>query len=121
MKFLMISTPAPELAGVPPSMEMMTEMGKLIEEMTNSGVLLATGGLLPVSMGGAHVTSSGGTFAVTDGPFTEAKELVAGFAMVEVGSREEALEVSRRFFAIAGDGQGEIRQIMGPGADFPKP
>jgi hypothetical protein len=64
-------------------------------------------------MGGAHVKSSGGNFMVTDGPFTETKELIAGFAIIEVGSREEAIEASRRFFKVAGDGQGEIRRIMG--------
>jgi len=114
MKFLLISHPDAASAGAPPDPGMMVEMARFVEEEMKSGVLLATGGLLPVSKGGARVRSAGGKFTVTDGPFTEAKELIAGFAIVQVNSREEAIEASRRFFRIAGDGEGEIRQIMGP-------
>jgi len=60
------------------------------------------------------VTSSGGEITVTDGPFTEAKEAVVGFALVEVRSKEEAIELARRFRKIAGDGVSEIRQVFGP-------
>jgi hypothetical protein len=63
-------------------------------------------------MGGARVKSEGGKFTIMDGPFTESKELVAGFAIVEVNSFEEAVEVSKRFYKVAGDGEGEIRQII---------
>ena len=59
-------------------------MGKFIEEMTQAGVLLATGGLEP---GGTRITSSGGKITVTDGPFTEAKEAIVGFALIEARSR----------------------------------
>jgi hypothetical protein len=90
----------------------MTAMGKLIEEETKAGVLVATGGLLPVSQGGARVKYSGGQLTVLDGPFPETKEQIAGWAIVQVKSREEAIEASRRFFKIAGDGEGIIRQIM---------
>jgi hypothetical protein len=99
----------------------MAAMAKLIESETKAGVLLATGALLPVSMGGARVRSSKGKFSVTDGPFTESKELIAGWAIVEVSSREEAIEASRRFFQVAGDGIGEIRQIMDAGGQSPNP
>jgi hypothetical protein len=87
------------------------EMGKLIEDMTKAGVLLATGGLDP---SGIHIKSSGGEITVTDGPFAEAKEAVVGFALIEVRSREEAIEASRRFWEVVGDGEGEIREVFGP-------
>ena len=112
MKFLLITIPTEETAG-PPSPELMARMGQFIDEQTKAGVLLATGGLLPISQGGARVRSKAGKFMVTDGPFTEAKELIAGFALIEVNSREEALEASRKFYEIVGDGEGEIRQVMG--------
>jgi hypothetical protein len=97
-------------AGVPPSPELMARMGKLIEEMTRSGVLISTGGLLPSSKG-ARIKCSGGRVTVTDGPFTEAKELIAGFAIVEAQSKEHAIELSRRFWEVHGDGEGQIRQM----------
>lgn len=112
MRFLM--TTLPSESDTPPNPTMMAEMGQFIEEQTRAGVLIATGGLLPLSRGGARVRSKGGKFTVIDGPFTEAKELIAGFALIEVNSREEALEASRRFFKVVGDGEGEIHQVMGP-------
>lgn len=112
MKFFLMSLPDAKTAGTPPSPEMMAEMGKFIEAETKAGVLLATGALLPVSMGGARVKSEGGKFTVLDGPFTESKELIAGWAIIQVSSRDEAIEASRRFYRIVGDGDGEIRQIM---------
>jgi hypothetical protein len=113
MKFFLMSLPDEKTAQTPPSAEFQAEMGKFIEAETKAGVLLATGALLPVSMGGARVKSEGGRFTVTDGPFTESKELIAGWAIIEVASREEAIEASRRFYEIVGDGEGEIRQIVG--------
>jgi hypothetical protein len=103
--------------GTPPSPEMYAEMGKLIEEMTRRGVLLATGGLLPNP---TRIQSSGGKITVTDGPFTEAKEAVVGFALVEARSKEEAVEFSRRFWEVVGDGEGEIYQVFGPGEGAPE-
>jgi hypothetical protein len=120
MKFLAVYTPDPKAAGVPQSEERMAEMGRFVEESMKSGVLLATGGLLPVSMGGVRMRSSGGKITVMDGPFTESKELIAGFALLEVNSIEEAIESGRRFLEIAGDGESEIRQIMGPEANCPQ-
>jgi len=113
MKFLLTTSPNTDAPPAPPSPEFMQEMGRFVEEQTKAGVLLATGGLLPVSKGGARVRSSGGKFSVVDGPYAESKELIAGFAMIEVPTREAAIEASRKFFKIAGDGEGEIRQIMG--------
>jgi hypothetical protein len=106
MRFLMTTTKAD-----PPDDKLVAEMDRLVEEMTRKGVLLAAGGLDPV---GIHVTSSGGKITVTDGPFTESKETILSFALVEVRSREEAVELAKRFWQIVGNGEGAIRQVYGP-------
>jgi hypothetical protein len=111
MRFLLMTKGDEGSAGGPPDEKLMIEMGKFIEEMTQAGVLLATGGLDPA---GIYIKSSGGEVTVTDGPFAEAKEAVVGFALIEVRSREEAIEMSKRFWKIVGDGEGEIRQVFGP-------
>jgi hypothetical protein len=107
MRYLMTTKPS----DTAPDEKLFAEMAKFVEELTAAGVLLATGGLGPAD---ARVSSSGGEVTVLDGPFAEAKEAVAGFALVEVRSKEEAIEVARRFHAIAGDGEGEIRPVYGP-------
>jgi hypothetical protein len=109
MRFLSIYKTAE--TGVPPSTEHIAKMGKLIEESMRSGELVATEGCLP-SAKGARVRRAGGKVTVTDGPFTESKELVAGFALLEASSKEAAIEMTRRFLDIAGDGECEIRQIF---------
>jgi hypothetical protein len=109
MKFLCIYKPSkPE--GTPPTQQEMAEMGKFIEESFKSGVLIATEGCLPSALG-ARVRLSGGKFSVTDGPFTEAKEVVGGFALMRAGSKQEMIDLTKRFLAIAGDGETEIRQV----------
>ena len=85
-------------------------MGKLVEEGFKAGWLVATEGCLPSKLG-ARVRSSSGKQTVTDGPFTESKELVAGFAILKVNSKEEAIELTRKFLQVAGDGECELRQI----------
>lgn len=110
MRFMMMTTNDPNEPMSPPTPEMYAEMGKLIEEMSKAGVLLATGGLSPTPI---RVKSSGGKLTVTDGPFAEAKEGVVGFALIEAKSKEEALEFSRRFWQVAGDGQGNIYEVFG--------
>jgi hypothetical protein len=112
MRFLMMTKGDESSSGNPPDERLYAEMGKFIEEMTKAGILLATGGLEP---NGTRIKSSGGKITVTDGPFAEAKEAVVGFALVEVRSKEEAIEISKRFWSIVGDGEGEIRQVFGPG------
>jgi hypothetical protein len=82
-------------AGVLPSTELLTEMGKYNEELVKAGALLAGEGLHPSSKG-ARVKFSGGKTTVIDGPFTEAKELIAGFWLIEVKSKEEAIEWVKR-------------------------
>lgn len=97
--------------GTEPDEKMFAEMGKFVEELSKAGVLLATGGLEP---GGTHVSAAGGKLTYTDGPYTEAKELIVSFALLDVRSKDEVLELSRRFWQIAGDGEGDIRQVFGP-------
>jgi hypothetical protein len=82
-------------AGVLPSRELLTAMGKYNEELARAGVLLAGEGLHPSSKG-ARVKFSGGKRTVTDGPFTEAKELIAGFWLIQVKSKDEAIEWVKR-------------------------
>lgn len=94
----------------PPSTEEMAKMGALIEEMTKSGALVATEGCLP-SAHGARVRRERGKTTVTDGPFTESKEVVGGFALLEAKSKAEAIELTKRFLEVAGEGECEVRQI----------
>ncbi|HEV8535420.1 MAG TPA: YciI family protein [Candidatus Limnocylindria bacterium] len=97
-------------ANTPPSPQLMAEMGKLVEETTKAGILLATGGLGAKS---THIRSSGKQLTVTDGPFTETKELTGGFALIEVKSRDEAIEWGKRFRKIVGDGESVIQEVFG--------
>ncbi|MFJ6216879.1 YciI family protein [Streptomyces sp. NPDC092296] len=107
MRFLMTN----KAGGAEPDENFYDEMGRFIEELTASGALLATGGLEP---GGIRLISAGGELTVTDRPFAEAKEAVAGFALIEVRSREEAVELARRFRRIVGDGESVVQQVFGP-------
>jgi hypothetical protein len=109
MRFLCLYKPGkPER---PPTQEEMTNMGKLVEEGMKSGWLVATEGCLP-SSAGARVRLSDGKFTVTDGPFAETKELVGGFAIIQAGSKQEAVERTRYFLEVAGGGETEIRQLF---------
>lgn len=86
-------------------------MGKLVDDGFKSGRLLATEGCLP-SAKGARVRLTGGKLTVVDGPFVESKELVGGFALIQAASKAEAIEYTKQFLQIAGDGETEIRQIF---------
>ena len=109
MKFLCVYKPAkPE--GTPPSQQEMEKMGKLVEESFKSGILLATEGCLPSALG-ARIRRSGGKMTVTDGPFTEAKEIIGGFALIKAASKQEAIDFTKKFLEVAGDGETEIRQV----------
>ena len=112
MKFLSIYKTTER--GVAPSQEEMAKMGKLIEGGMKAGWLLATEGCLPSALG-ARVRLSEGKLTVTDGPFTEAKELVGGFAIFRTNSREEAIELAKQFLPVAGDGECELRQLFEAG------
>jgi hypothetical protein len=103
----------------PPMQEEMTTMGKLIEEGMKKGWLLGTEGCLPSALG-ARVRRSGGKVNVTDGPFTESKELVGGFAILKANSKEEAIQLAKDFLAVVGEGECELRQLydgVGPCAE----
>jgi hypothetical protein len=105
-----------ENTGQQPSERLMREMGMLIDEMTKAGVLLDTAGLRPTSEG-VRVKLSGGKTSVVDGPFTEAKEVVGGFAILKAASLKEAIELTRRFLLVHGDEwelDCEVRQLEEP-------
>jgi hypothetical protein len=105
-----------ENTGQVPSERLMSDMGKLIEEMTRSGQLISTAGLRPTSEG-VRVRLRHGKVSTTDGPFTETKEVIGGYAIVEAKSKEEAIELTKRFLEVHGDEwdiECEVRQLDGP-------
>ena len=115
MRFMVIvkATPESEKQGALPDPELLLEMGKYNEELSKAGVLLALDGLHPSSKG-ARVKFSGKSRTVIDGPFTEAKELIAGFSILQVKSLEEAIEWVKRAPNCnpGGDSEVDIRQIF---------
>lgn len=108
MRFLSIYK-SPE-RNTPPSRQEMETMGNLIEEGMRKGWLLATEGCLPSALG-ARVRLTDGNYTVIDGPFTESKELVGGFAILQANSKEEALQLVRDFLHVVGQGECELRQL----------
>jgi hypothetical protein len=98
----------------PPSQEEMSRMGKLVEDGFRAGWLVATEGCLPSDLG-ARVRRSNGSLTVTDGPFTEAKELVGGFAILRTNSKEEAIQLAKAFLQVVGEGECELRQVYEAG------
>lgn len=115
MRFMMMIKATEETeAGVLPSTEILTEMGRYNEELVKAGVLLAGEGLRD-SAKGAKVKLAGKRRTVIDGPFTEAKELIAGFWLIEVGSLEEAVEWAKRCPCPEGrENEIEVRQVFMP-------
>ena len=112
MRFLSIYKHAkPE--GTPPTPQEMAAMGKLIEEGMKAGWLVSTEGCLPTSKG-ARVRLAEGKYTVTDGPFTESKEIIGGFAIMRAKSKEEVVKLTKDFLKLAGDGECEIRQVYDP-------
>jgi hypothetical protein len=97
--------------GVPPTQAEMARMGKLVEEGMKAGFLLAVEGCMP-SATGARVRLSNGKLSVTDGPFTESKEVIGGLALLRASSKEEAVELAKQFLHVAGDGECELRQLF---------
>jgi hypothetical protein len=97
--------------GEPPTPEAIAAMGKLCEDMAKAGVLLATEGCLPSALG-ARIRRAGDKITVTDGPFTETNEVVAGFALLQATSKQDAIEQTKRFLRVAGDGECELRQVF---------
>jgi hypothetical protein len=116
MKFLSMIR-VDETAGQVPGEQLMADMGKLIEELTRTGKLVSTAGLRPTSEGVRVRLHKGGKLTVTDGPFTEAKEVIGGYAILEASSKEEAVELTRRFLRVHGtewNVECEVRQLDGP-------
>jgi hypothetical protein len=107
-------------AGLPSSPELMDAIGKLSAEMAKAGRLVDQGGLLP-SAAGAKVRIKGGNLSVVDGPFSEAKELIGGYAIFDLASKEEAVELAKQFMKAHVDvlgtgyeGEVEVRPMFGP-------
>jgi len=121
MRFMMIVKSA-EKWGFPPK-ELMDAIGKLSEEAIKAGTMIASGGLAPTAAS-TRVRLSGGKVTAIDGPFTEAKEVVGGYAVFDLKSKKEAIEGALRFMELhkkhwpGWEGETEIRQIFGP-EDFP--
>jgi hypothetical protein len=123
MRFMMIVKHA-EKQGPPPQ-QLMDAIAQLAEEATKAGTMVGSGGLGPTAQG-ARVRLSGGQVTVTDGPFTEAKEVVGGYAQFELTSKEEAIESAVRFMELhkrywpEWEGETEVRQMFGPEGCAPK-
>jgi hypothetical protein len=121
VKFMMI-VKHPENQGPPPK-ALMDAIAKLAEEEATTGKMLGNGGLAPTAKG-ASVRLSGGKLTVTDGPFTEAKEVIGGYAQFELASKEEAVQSAVRFMELHRkhwpefQGETEVRQMFEPG-EFP--
>ena len=117
MRFMMIIKHA-EKQGPPPQ-QLMDAIAALAEEAVKGGSMLGSGGLGPTALG-ARVRLSGGQVTVTDGPFTEAKEVVGGFAQFELKSKQEAVASAVRFMELhkkhwpGWEGETEVRQMFGP-------
>ena len=108
MKILALYKPAHQN---PPTPEMMAKMNAFIDELTKAGKLIATEGR-KAGAPGMKIRMRKGQLSVTDGPFTEAKEIIGGFALMNVDSREETVTLTRRFLEIAGDGESEIIEMF---------
>jgi hypothetical protein len=106
-----------ESTGQAPSEQLMADMGRLIDELTRSGQLVSTAGLRPSAEGVRVRLHRGGTLSTTDGPFTETKEVIGGYAVLEAPSMAEAVALTRRFLKVHGsdwDVECEVRQLDGP-------
>ena len=109
MRFLSIYRCVEKAA--PPTQEEITRVGALIEEQMKSGHLLAVEGCLP-SVLGARIRMNDGQAAVTDGPFTESKEIIGGFALLQASSKEDAIQFVKQFLqVVGGEGECELRQV----------
>ena len=105
-----------ENTGQVPSEQLMSDMGKLMEELTRAGRLISTAGLRPTAEG-VRVRLRRGRLSSVDGPFMETKEVIGGYAILEAKSKEEAIELTERFLKIHGeewDIECEVRQLDGP-------
>ena len=117
MRFITMVKSAENSPLGPPPSALMEAIGKLGEEAARAGVMVEMGGLLPTALG-ARLRISGGKLTVTDGPFSEAKEVIGGYAVYSVKTKEEAVEWARRFMNLhkqhwpGWEGETELRQLM---------
>ncbi len=95
-----------------PSPELFERMGNFVEEATKAGVIVATGGIAPTAAG-AKISLKDGDYTGVDGPFVEAKELVGGWALMECRDLAEAVEWSKRFLGVLGEGEVRVRPVSG--------
>ena len=116
MRFLLTYQQDPNVP--PPTPEKMAAIGAYTEKNIRSGLVVMTGGLVRPTHG-TKVKCERGKFSVTDGPFAETKELIDGFAVIEVPSKAAAIAVAQDFMQLAGDGSGEILQMFDPGGPPP--
>ena len=100
------------LPSEPPSPELYEQMGRFVEEATKAGIIVATGGIAPTAAG-AKISLKDGKYTVVDGPFVEAKEIVGGWALMECRDLAEAVEWSKRFLAVLGQGEVRVRPVSG--------
>jgi len=116
MKFLMTYQQNANLP--PPTPEKMAAIGALTDRNVKAGKIVLGGGLVRPN-NGIQVKCENGKFSHTDGPFAETKELIDGFVLVNVQSKDEAIAMTREFMAVAGDGTGEILQVFDMGDESP--
>ncbi len=112
MRFLCYTMGDPNEPIPEPSPEMYQKMGEFIEEVTKAGVLVATGAVGPLD-DAVKISYNNGEYTVRDGPFTEAKELIGGWGLIECRDKDEAVEWVKRFLAVAGHGDSTIRTVYG--------
>jgi len=111
MRFLLMFKGEPPKPGDVACKQNLPEMKKLMTELKAKGVVISTEGLEGPEKG-ARIRVINGKYSVIDGPFAEAKELIAGVCVIEVSSKQEAMDLARKFLEIAGGGESEIRQVM---------
>ena len=128
MRFMSMVKSSEDYRLGPPPQALMEAINRLGEEMTKAGIMVDMGGLLPTAMGAYRVRQSRGKLSVTDGPFSEAKEVIGGYAVFEVQSKEEAMALSMRFMELhlkhwpEWEGETEVRQMFeGPGGPDGQP
>jgi len=115
MRYLSLIRLDENTAGVP-SEQLMQDMGVLMDEMIKAGQLISTAGLRPTTEG-TRVRLRQGRLTITDGPFTESKEVISGYVILEAQSKEEAIELTKRFLAVHGNDweiECEVRPLDGP-------
>jgi hypothetical protein len=118
MRFMSMVKSSENYRLAPPPQSLMEAMDQLGQEMTKAGVMVDMGGLLPSSMGGYRVRLSNGKLTVTDGPFAEAKEVIGGYAVFDVKTKEEAMDLTMRFMELhrkhwpEWEGECEVRQTF---------